>query len=75
MELKLERVFELTKNAKLNERYNFDPTGDLRTAFTVTEVRSDSIVVHFVKGGHGSIIDWDVVVYEQPLSSLEKELL
>jgi hypothetical protein len=74
MELKLERVFELTKNAKLNERYNFDPTGNLRTAFTVTEVRSDSIVVHFVKGGHGKI-DWDVVAYRQPLSSLEKELL
>jgi hypothetical protein len=74
METKLKKVSDFIENAKINERYNFSYTVDVSTSFIVVRMKTGQIWIQFTCGACG-MLNWDVDVYEHPLSSLEKELM
>jgi len=74
METKLKEISDFIKNAKINERYNFDYTGNVTTSFIVLGMENGNIRIQFTCGSYG-ILKCGVVVYEQPFSPLEKELM
>jgi hypothetical protein len=75
MERKLEKVCKYKKQLKVGERYSLSNLKIFDYSFIVTDINEYEVLVIYSDGMKGRITYEPFMVYEYPLTSLEKELL
>jgi hypothetical protein len=77
MEQKLKRIFNVTSELKVNNRYNLSQKGIFKYSFIVTDVANSGVWIKYYGGMIGLITRErdDLEIYEHPFSSLEMELM
>ena len=75
MEKKLEKICKYRKELKVGERYSLSNLKIFDYSFIVTDINEYEVRVVYSDGMVGLIHYEPFMVYEYPLTSLEKELL
>lgn len=75
MEKELGKICRYRKELKVGERYSLSNLKMFDYSFIVKEINEYEIRVTYLDGGNGIIHYEPFMIYEYPLTSLEKELM